>query len=137
MMVLLLSASCGASQQPVTQSVAGLWFGEGYQAALRTNTSWLMNRKDDGTFRVEFRRYQDCVLVFQQVEEGRWKQDGLRYSTATRSIDGQPFEADDEYRIDEITGTTMRYMHIRSNNQFEARRIPPQVGFPVPANCTI
>lgn len=135
--MLLLAVSTVVSQQPTNQSVAGLWFGEGYQPALQMSTTWLMNRKDDGTFRVDFRRYRDCVLVFQQVEEGRWKQDGLRYFTTTTSIDSQPFEASDEYRIDEISTVTMRYTHLKSNNQFEARRISPQVGFPVPANCTI
>lgn len=36
-------------------SVAGWWYGEGYQAALKLNMVWVIERRNDGTFTVDFR----------------------------------------------------------------------------------
>lgn len=118
-------------------SIAGLWTGEGYQPALQTNMVWLVDRNADGTFVADFRRYLNCVLVERQVEKGRWRLQGKSYFTSTESIEGIPFDASDEYRIEDLTDTTMKYFHLNSKTMFEARRISAQTGFPVPANCTI
>src|SRR5262249_18284199 len=59
----------------------------------------LMHRRSDGTFEIEFRRYDNCVLAMQQKEAGTWSVSGSIYHTETRFVNSHPVWYQDDYEI--------------------------------------
>lgn len=103
------------------QDLVGRWYGEGYQH--RVYMHWLVDRRPDGSFSAEFRRYEDCKLVMQQQEVGRWRLEGNTYSTQTHVIDGRMVFFRDSYILQSVENGVMSYMHMASGTKFSARRV--------------
>ena len=113
--VLSLAASAAAAN-PV-----GLWYGEGQPHD--PNILYLDQFNEDGTFRSEFRIYERCEIVWQQVEEGRWNQDGDLVITLTDTVNGRSILGYQEYRNEGQTENEIRLRHLKTDYLFVERRI--------------
>ena len=104
--------------------LVGCWRGEGYQPIVGRSTEWLMNRRSDGTFTIEFRlRYG-----FVQIEEGTWLDLGTTYVTHTLKIDGEPVDGNDPefmdtYELRSVTDEGMEYYHLRTHITFKSQKV--------------
>lgn len=123
-------AACAQSDVPKIErdALVGYWAGEDYQPALQRKASWLMNRKPDGTFKIEFHVRQPDGSVSTQIEEGVWMLvDGL-YRTVTnrindRPVDGSKPQFTDEYEVRVINQTEMSYYHLRAKQVFKSKKV--------------
>ncbi len=118
--------SCGKTKalDEQSSSLLGCWSGDDFQPVLGQTTMWLMERRSDGTFRVEFQP-KDGKL---QIEEGTWRHKGSSYTTATSEINGKLVDASnpiyaDEYEIKLLANGFMEYHHTRMKVNFKARKV--------------
>ena len=125
---LLLAAArlAGADQA----ALAGYWYSEDYQPSLRVTVQELTQRRADGTYEDEFRRYENCLLVFRQREAGTWTFDGDRFHTITTSIDGSLAHFEDEYEVRSLSDKEVRYFHPKSGAVFTDTRVKANFRFP-------
>ncbi len=114
-LILSLTASAAAAN-PV-----GLWYGE--DQPHDPNILYLDQFNEDGTFRSEFRIYERCEIVWQQVEEGRWNQDGDLVITLTDTVNGRSILGYQEYRNEGQTENEIRLRHLETDYLFVERRI--------------
>lgn len=112
---LLLFAATTANASPV-----GLWYCVGQPHDPDIVTRDLFN--EDGTFRFEYRKYEDCELVYRAVEEGHWVQEGDIVTTYIESLDGRPAFYFHRYRYEAISDAEMHLYHLRLNYLFVERR---------------
>jgi hypothetical protein len=125
-LLMLLVSRLAAADPPLV----GDWYGEGYQPLMKTTMQWLMHRHDDGTFDIQFRHFENCILTEAQDEAGVWTfKDGL-YHTLTLTVNGRRSVHDNEYRIESLTDDEMRYVHIGTGTPFSSRKVPPEFTFP-------
>jgi hypothetical protein len=103
------------------QDLSGRWYGEGYQ--FRRYLHWNADRRSDGSLRVEFRRYEDCVLVEQWDEAGFWAMSGNLYRTGITHVAGKPRTRIEEYIIESVGMNIMQYRHVRSGTPFTAVKL--------------
>jgi hypothetical protein len=116
-------------------SVAGYWYGEGYQPLWHENAQWLMHLSPDGRYAVEFREYRQCRLVRDQIETGTWSlAQGFR--TVTTRVDGRPTRYENDYRILSVTGAEFRIVQARTGQEYTERRVAPGFTLPDPACAT-
>ena len=85
---------------------------------------WLMNRRADGTFTIEFRARDGAV----QREEGTWRDEGSNYTTVTMKINCEPVDQNDPqftdtYEIRSFANGGMAYYHARMNITFKAQQV--------------
>lgn len=126
--VLVLILLCGSGHSGQAQDLTGRWYGEGYQA--RRYLHWNTERLRDGSFTVEFRRYEDCVLAESWVESGYWALTGNLYRTAITMVAGQPRSRLEEYRLESFGMNIMRYRHIRTGTAFTAVKLGGEAHWP-------
>jgi hypothetical protein len=100
---------------------AGIWYGEGQPHD--PNILYLDQFNEDGTFRSEFRKYDRCEIVWHQVEEGQWNQEGDVITTVTYKANGVPVLGFQEYRIEGQTENEIRLRHLETDYLFIERRI--------------
>jgi hypothetical protein len=112
-------------------SIAGRWYGEGNQPNLGTRFQWVSRRDQDGTLRVEFRKYEDCRLVHRHEESGRWSVEGATYRSVIDRIDGRRVDPRIEaYLIEGLKDGELRYRHVGTGTPFLARRVDEKFEFP-------
>ena len=104
-----------------TANPVGLWYGEGQPHD--PNILYLDQFNEDGTFRSEFRKYERCEVVWQQVESGRWNQDGDLVITVTDTVNGMAALGYQEYRNEGQSENEIRLRHLETNYLFIERRI--------------
>ncbi len=109
---------------------SGRWYGFGYQPAWGFATQWIAQRLPNGDLQVEFRRYENCQLVLQQVERGSWMVEGSRYSSLIVQVDGQSAMRVEDYELLDQQGDIVRYRHLRSGQVFQARRVTQDFVWP-------
>lgn len=111
------------SVAPLTAAanLVGLWYGEGQPHD--PNILYLDQFNEDGTFRSEFRRYERCEVVWQQVELGRWNEDGDLIITLTDTVNGISSLGYQTYRNEGQTENEIRLRHIETDYLFVERRI--------------
>ena len=114
--VIFSFATSAAAANPI-----GLWYGEGQPHD--PNILYLDQFNEDGTFRSEFRKYERCEIVWQQVEEGRWNQDGDLVITVTDTVNGRPSLGYQEYRNEGQAENEIRLRHLETDYLFVERRI--------------
>jgi hypothetical protein len=119
-------ASCSTTTKSEGQQsrLVGCWLGEDFQPVMGESAKWLMNRKPDGTFKIEFQSRDGTV----QREEGTWLDQGSNYTTVTLRIDGEPVDVNDTqftdtYEIRSVTNGVMEYYHTRMNITFKAQKV--------------
>jgi hypothetical protein len=113
--VLLLFAASAANASPV-----GLWYciGQPHDPEIVTRDEF----NDNGTFRFEYRKYEDCELVFRAVEEGHWIQEGDVVTTYVESLDGQPTFYFHRYLYTQVSDGEMHLYHPEIDHLFVERR---------------
>ncbi len=125
--------SCTASTTPDERSgrLIGCWFGDDYQPVLRQSVPRLMEHKPDGTFKIEFRPKDRKT----QIEEGTYRDQGAKYTTVTRKIDGKSVDLNNqlytgEYDIKLVANGFMEIYDTRLKVTFKARKVEcsPWVG---------
>jgi len=120
----------GCSNVPISQErtadyLRGCWYGEDYQPLLGSKASWLMNRKKDGTFSIEFRTVTAGERLPVQTESGDWKFENGRYITITKVVAGKdvtPYYVD-EYEIKSFASNEMVYFHAGVKQEFSSKKV--------------
>jgi len=120
---LALLASSVAYADPV-----GIWYGEGQPQD--PDILYLDQFNEDGTFKSEFRKYDRCEVLWRQIEEGRWSQEGDVIITHTHSLNGiallpeEIAKAKQEYRVESASSTKLELRHLESDYLFVEYRFP-------------
>ena len=129
--VTLYFAGCASpnliKQEPVDHLV-GCWYGEDYQPVFQRKAGWLMNRKSDGTFTIEFRTVERGLHLPIQTEEGRWTYQNGKYTTATTNVAGESIDTSDpqytdEYEVMSLSDTEMIYYHPGVKQTFVSKKV--------------
>jgi hypothetical protein len=111
-------------------SIDGVWYGEAYQPALKTTTQELMHRFPDGSFEIEFRHYDNCILTLDQVEAGTWSLSGNLYQTKTNLINGLPASFHEIYEIQSVDEKSMVYRHVGTGQVYRDEKVSPDFVIP-------
>jgi hypothetical protein len=123
----ILSATSGAG----AASIAGYWYGEGYQPLWRDNAQWLMYLAPDGGYAIEFRQFHHCEVVLDQKETGTWKL-GDEFRTITTALNGQPTHFENDYRVGALTDTEFDITHIATGQAYVEKRVGARFVMPKP-----
>jgi len=113
------------------EGLEGNWYGEGYQPQTGKYHQWFKQQKADGTYIVDFRRYEECKLVERQVETGIWRRTPMGWCDKVTAINGRMVQStQDDYVIKDMDGTKMRYQHSGTGETWTSRRVGPDFKFP-------
>jgi hypothetical protein len=112
-------------------SLAGDWYGEGYQPLWHEDAQWLMHLAPDGGYAIDFRRYHNCALTLEQKERGTWSL-GSGFRTLTTEVNGRATRYENDYRIGPITEREFRITHTATGQQYTERRVAPDFTMPAP-----
>ncbi len=113
--VLSLAASAAAANP------AGLCVGEGQPHDPEIISYDAFNA--DGTFRFEFRKYDDCEIVYHTIEEGSWIREGDLITTQIHKLDGKPAFYSHVYRYEFESDEEMRVRHLGMGDLYVERRV--------------
>lgn len=113
----LPASALGAS----AQELVGFWYGKGQPDD--PDIVYIDTFAADGSFVSTFRKYERCMVVWQQVEAGTWSLTGDVQSTMKTSINGMAFHAPEDYRIESVTPRALRVRHIGTEYLFTERRL--------------
>jgi hypothetical protein len=125
--LLALSAIPVSAAEP---SIEGNWYGEDYQLVWKATVQELIHRRPDGTFDIEFRRYENCVLKISQTEQGTWSVTEKLYHTQTDYINGAPAHYEDDYEIQSLDDKTFVYRHVETGQIFTGTRVSQRFVIP-------
>ena len=135
---------CASPPQPAnsTSSAAstsewiGCWYGEDFQPVMGQSSSWLMNRKSNGTFEIEFWSWAPTGKLNRQTEAGRWTSTKENYTTVTTAIDGNLLQKSyaDSYEIRSFNGNEVVYFHSQAKLTFKSRKVDCDYVPPSPRN---
>lgn len=131
---LVTPVKLSESQQSVRQRelLIGRWMGEAPLRGGGTNT-WVMQRFEDGTFKIDFKSVDPSGVSSAHTETGIWGVSGGIYFTATRGFidDGTPEQADtsdpalyDTYKIKSLSRDSFEYKSISTGDHFWTHRVP-------------
>ena len=124
-------AACLAMLLPSTAlaapGMAGNWFGYGQPED--KGAMYLDRMTPDGNFRVHHRT---CIKgkAFDQHAAGRWSQSGNNFTINIQTVDGLPSPRTDVYRIVSMDAKSQRYIYLRTNFAYDARRVPDSFKMP-------
>lgn len=104
--------------------LVGCWEGRDFQPVLGTSAKWLMQRRADGTFDIEFRTPGRPP----QRETGRWSVEGSTYTTITLTVDNEPVDVRDPqftdiYQLKDLSAHSMTYFHRKMNMTFQSIKV--------------
>ena len=111
--------------------MVGKWLGESKNRKGNLRLS-LIERNENGTYRITFRMYQDDRDYEESVEVGLWGISGQTYFTIMRGwmIDGKFEPSDstrayyyDAYRISSLSAVSFEYESLETGNRFSNRRV--------------
>ena len=123
----ILSSASGAG----ATSIAGYWYGEGYQPLWHDNAQWLMHLAPDGGYAIEFRQYSHCQMVLDQKESGTWEL-GDKFRTFTTALNGRPTRFENDYRVAALTATELDITHIATGQAYVEKRVGDHFAMPKP-----
>lgn len=105
--------------------LVGCWQGEGYQPMLKADSTWLMQRKANGTFAVEVALITPGRPARKVLETGTWYGTRASYTSVTETVDGRPLRPKQPhvYRIDSFQDGQMTYLHFATGVGFSARKV--------------
>jgi hypothetical protein len=126
---LVGAALSGCSTTPTAQLepsklLIGCWEGKDFQPVLGQSARWLMQRRIDGTFDIEFKAQGQPP----QRETGRWSVEGTTYTTVTLTIDKRPVDVRDPqftdvYQLKDLSANSMTYFHPKMNMTFHSIKV--------------
>lgn len=124
-----VSALLGCTAGPVvvadpSKLLIGCWEGKDFQPVLGQTAQWMMQRRSDGSFEIEFR----STGRRPQREAGKWKVEGNTYTTMTLTINGSPVDVRDPqftdvYELRDLTADSMAYFHAKANVTFRSIKV--------------
>lgn len=123
-------ASTANSTSAEGSGLEGWWYGEGYQPYWQAYAQWIEHRDADGRFRIEFRRYENCVLVHRQLEGGTWRREGNQIVDETNDIDGAAVAILNEYDIETLSEHDLVIYHKKTDTHFRDVRVSEDFKFP-------
>jgi len=103
LIALMREASAYASGEP---SLVGIWYSAGQPD--EPNVMSLIEFMADGTFREEFRKCENAMVVGYQFQSGTWSVENGVEHTLTVMINGEPSKVEDAYHIELLTDTQRR-----------------------------
>ena len=119
--VFLCAALLFAASAPAwAASPAGVWYGEGQPED--PGIVYLDRFDEDGTFIANFRKYENCMVVYDHIESGRWFIEDGRLITVIEISDGMPVAGLQEYRLEGQTEDELRLRHVGTEYLFVERR---------------
>jgi hypothetical protein len=121
--VLLACIAAGASLavRAAEPSLAGIWFSAGQPD--EPGVMSLIEFKDDGTFREEFRKCENGEVVGFQTQSGTWSLANGVEKTVTGRINGEETRVEDTYRVELLTPTQRRIRLEGMNLVFSSIRV--------------
>jgi hypothetical protein len=133
--LLILVPVCANEPATAASPLEGSWFGERAEPGTGDLIQWLVHRRSDGTYTIEFHVYRDCNLPDIWREAGIWRFSENLYFTVTLEVAGTPTDVNnpfyqDTYRVESITPTEMRYTHLKSGRAYSVRRVEREFVFP-------
>lgn len=122
LVILLLPSTALAAP-----SMAGNWFGTGQPDD--KGAMYLDRMAPDGSFRVHHRT---CIKgkAFDQHATGRWSQSGNNFTITIVAVNGEPSPRTDVYRIVSMDAKSQRYVYLRTNFAYDAKRVPDSFKMP-------
>lgn len=129
-MAMPARASTANSTSAEGTGLEGWWYGEGYQPYWQAYAQWIEHRDADGSFQIEFRRYENCVLVHRQLEAGTWRRDGNEIIDETNNIDGTAVAIVNEYDIETLSEHDLLIYHPKTDTHFRDVRVTADFDFP-------
>ena len=126
--LLIGCASPTLLRPEIHDRLIGCWYGEEYQPVLQRRAGWLMNRKLNGTFTIEFRTLERGHQLPNQTEEGYWAYRDGKYITKTTKVAGEAIDTadpqySDEYDIQSLSENEMTYYHSGVKQTFKSKRV--------------
>jgi hypothetical protein len=114
--LLLLTAAA-----PAPAALTGIWFGKGQPDD--PEIVFIDFFGANGSFIAEFRKYEGCRIVWQQVESGTWRMRGDIQVVRKTSVNGKAIDVEEEYRVESVTPTELRTRHVPTGFAFLEKRI--------------
>jgi hypothetical protein len=136
--IFLVTALLFGPNSARAASLEGYWYGKGDQyvgvPALRKPTEWLRVTRSDGTYSIEFRQYNNCRVVFTQLETGIWTVSGDVVTEKTLTVNGlsvpdTPYYHD-TYKVIELDDHKMRIIHEQTGLDWTLDRVTEDFTFP-------
>jgi hypothetical protein len=129
-MLLLVLSACASVPNVSVQidPLVGCWYGEDFQPVLQRKAAWLMNRRADGSFTIEFATVGQGKQLRIQVEEGRWSHENDTYTTVTTKVGGESLDTidpqfTDVYEITLLADGVMSYYHPKMKMAFTSKKV--------------
>jgi hypothetical protein len=126
LVLALLPSGATAEGDPLV----GIWYGHDRQPDGQ-QVQRISRRSTNGAISIEFREYENCVLVWRSVEKGTWHRENNIEVVEINSIDGSPRAYLDRYEILEIDDRSARSRHIESGTVFTYQRVSKDFKFPI------
>lgn len=124
-LLFLLPAQVKAEEDPLV----GIWYGHDRQPDGHL-VQRISRRSAGGAFSVEFREYENCVLVWRSIEKGTWQRKGNIEIVAIEKVGVTPRSRVDHYEIVEIGDLNARSRHVESGTIFSYQRVSADFEFP-------
>ena len=125
-LLTILAISASAAEP----SIEGHWYGENYQPVMKAMGQELIHHRPDGTFDVEFRRFENCILKVLQTEQGTWSIKDKLIHMQTDYVNGAPVHYEDDYEIQSLDDKTLIYRQLENRQVFTEQRVSPAFVIP-------
>lgn len=110
---------CGASDG---SAFVGRWMGNQYVEGRDFTQQWVMDRREDGTFTIEF-SINDGFTIQRQTETGTWSYANCLYKTVTLTVGGYSSHYTDAYHVRALSDAFMEYVHVASGRVYQSFRV--------------
>jgi len=128
-LLLVGFASAQAQTQWSREILLGRWYSESIENA-HAKRQVISDRHADGSYSIESRIYEGCVLKQRGTETGTWQFDGKVYVKHVLTISGAAVDYTYTYEFTELTDRAMRYWHRESDYKSSALKVDAQFQFP-------
>ena len=120
-LLLLCAVVLSFAPLAATASPVGLWVGEGqpHDPEIISYDAF----SADGTFRFEFRKYDDCEIVYHSIEEGSWIREGDLITTHIYKLNGKPTFYSHVYRYEFESDEEIHVRHLGMGDLYVERRV--------------
>jgi hypothetical protein len=116
-----LALIAGLDARAAEPSFVGVWFSPNQPD--EPGVMSLIEFKDDGTFREEFRKCENGEVVGYQTQSGTWSLENGIEKTLTNRINGEETRVEDTYRVELLTSTQRRVRMEGMNLGFSSIRV--------------
>jgi len=126
----LVPAAAAAGPSDQERMAVGTWYGEFSPGAGQPLQRFINTRRDDGTFTVVARLYQQGKPPQELRNSGLWGVSNGLYFTVTTEVGGQRTDTkkpdvNHVYLVRALTADSFEYQHVQSGNVFRVTRADP------------